>query len=581
MQLIIKQYLAMLKESGGIDAVLPSLLLAMGITPISFAQRGVKQYGVDVAAAGADPKNSNERTLFLFSLKRGDLGRTDWESGDQAVRPSLNEILDTYISTHIPEQYQALPIKIVFGTGGELKQELQQTWAQFSTKNAERFGVSFEFWGGSELAEMIEEHMLNEHVFPDEPKRHLRKAIALVGESDYELRDYFRLLRFFYYREADSLPLSNKIIKERIRHATLSAGIVIRWAEDEGDLRHAYIAAERLLLYSWDFLRINQALGKRTLAEECSPAFDLYRDISFELFKKLRPRSEVRDGFFGGHRDGISHGLRLFELIGIFSVMGLRQATLAAISGATEFATNAHAIAETIEDIIENNGVSRTPLYDSHAIEISLALTLFAWLKKEESAKKWVDQLVGGLSYGRATGLSFPVATNSHRDLVAHRLSTHPDPKSLLTESSIIPMLAEFCVVFGWTDTFEALRDMQNSVFKGVNFQVWQPGSDTEDKYYCGSARSTGVCINTIALPQSLDEFQAMIAAWQDHEKEEVRLSCIEHGLSDIAFMASRHHRTPVPPLLWRQLFLHKERIENAASTDPNGQDEPPLERVP
>ena len=567
MQLILKQYLAMLKESGGVDAVLPNLLLAMDITPISYAQRGVKQYGVDVAAVGADPKNSNSRTLFLFSLKRGDMGRSDWDIVEQAVRPSLNEILDTYISSHIPEQYKSLPIKIVVGTGGELKQELQQTWAQYSEKNAANYGISFEFWGGSELALLVERYMLNENVFPGEPRRHLRKSIALVGESDYEFRDYYRLLSYFYYQESDSLPLSNKILKERIRRATLSAGIVIRWAEDEGDLRQAYLAAERLLLHTWDFLRINKVFGKKAIAKECTPAFDLFRDISFELFKKLSPRCEIRDGFFGGHRDGISHGLRLFEFIGIFAVIGLRQATLAATSKESEFAKNAHVIAESIEDLIDNNGVSRTPLFDSHAIDISLALTLFAWLKKEEAAKKWVDQIIGGLSFGRASGLSFPIATNSHRDLVAYRLSTHPDPKSLLTESSILPMLAEFCVVFRWEDTYDTLRDLQGSVFKDVNFQVWQPCSNTEDKFYRGSARNTGTCVNTIVLPATIDEFKSRIETWQEHDEKEHGLSCIDHNVPDIGFMASRHYRTPVLPISWRQLFLGITRDDRASDT--------------
>ena len=191
---------------------------------------------------------------------------------------------------------------------------------------------------------------------------------------------------------------------------------------------------------------------------------------------------------------------------------------------------------------------------------------LFAWLKKEEAAKKWVDQLVGGLSFGRATGLSFPIATNSHRDLVSYRLSTHPDPKSLLSESSIIPTLAEFCVVFGWEDTYVAIRDMQKTVFQGVNLQIWQPGKDTEEKLYGGSARGTGTCINSIVLPPTLNEFQTKLRKWQEHGSEDVRLSCIEHGMPAIGFMACRHFRTPVLPNSWRQLFPDKEKPPQAKS---------------
>ena len=52
MKLIIREYLSLLKESNELDRLLPDLLLMMGIEPISHAQVGVRQYGVDLAAVG-------------------------------------------------------------------------------------------------------------------------------------------------------------------------------------------------------------------------------------------------------------------------------------------------------------------------------------------------------------------------------------------------------------------------------------------------------------------------------------------------------------------------------------------------
>ncbi len=54
MKLVIREYLSMLRESGELDALLPDLLLSMDIEPISKAQVGVRQYGVDVAP-GSEP----------------------------------------------------------------------------------------------------------------------------------------------------------------------------------------------------------------------------------------------------------------------------------------------------------------------------------------------------------------------------------------------------------------------------------------------------------------------------------------------------------------------------------------------
>jgi len=99
MKLIIREYLSLLKESKEIDRMLPDLLLAMGIEPFSKAQIGVRQYGVDVAAVGLDEDDVEK--LFLYIIKQGDIGRRDWDSNEQAVRQSLDEIKDVYLRHHM------------------------------------------------------------------------------------------------------------------------------------------------------------------------------------------------------------------------------------------------------------------------------------------------------------------------------------------------------------------------------------------------------------------------------------------------------------------------------------------------
>jgi hypothetical protein len=103
MKLIIKQYLASLKERQELDALLPDLLSQMGLNVFSRPGRGTKQEGVDVAAVGAIGDGSEK--VYLFSVKAGDLTRSSWDGDSvQALRPSLNEILDTYITTRLPHE---------------------------------------------------------------------------------------------------------------------------------------------------------------------------------------------------------------------------------------------------------------------------------------------------------------------------------------------------------------------------------------------------------------------------------------------------------------------------------------------
>ena len=53
MRLIIRQYIAGLKERNELDAVMPDLLSQMGMVVYSRPARGTRQDGVDVAAVGS------------------------------------------------------------------------------------------------------------------------------------------------------------------------------------------------------------------------------------------------------------------------------------------------------------------------------------------------------------------------------------------------------------------------------------------------------------------------------------------------------------------------------------------------
>ena len=73
MKLIIRHYLASLKERGELDAILPDLLSELGLNVYSRPGRGTRQDGVDVAAVGKLEGDDADK-VYLFSIKAGALG---------------------------------------------------------------------------------------------------------------------------------------------------------------------------------------------------------------------------------------------------------------------------------------------------------------------------------------------------------------------------------------------------------------------------------------------------------------------------------------------------------------------------
>lgn len=69
MKLILKQYLASLKERAELDAVLPDLLSSMGMNVFISPTRGVKEYGVDMAAIGKVNGEEKKSICSLLNLE--------------------------------------------------------------------------------------------------------------------------------------------------------------------------------------------------------------------------------------------------------------------------------------------------------------------------------------------------------------------------------------------------------------------------------------------------------------------------------------------------------------------------------
>ncbi len=100
------------------------MLTAMGFEVLSRPMVGTRQYGADIATAVGDDTDG-VRKLFLFSVKRGDLNRTEWNgASDQALRPSLDEIKDAYLNGVAPE-HEGLPVVIVIAIGGVILENVQ------------------------------------------------------------------------------------------------------------------------------------------------------------------------------------------------------------------------------------------------------------------------------------------------------------------------------------------------------------------------------------------------------------------------------------------------------------------------
>ena len=239
MKLIFMEYLASLKERGELDVIMPDLLSEIGFTVISRPAIGTKQYGVDVAAVG--PDRDGVETLHLLSIKPGDLRRSDWDSGVQSLRTSLNQILDVYIPNHVPRRFTELPVVIVLCLGGDLHEDVGADVKGFMARNEKERRVKFDIWNGDHLAGLLLSGVLREKALPPTWKSDLRKSIAMVDEPDVSFEHYCR----FTSGIADCCKATRPARLTAIRQIYLALWTLYVWARAAENIEGSYLCSER------------------------------------------------------------------------------------------------------------------------------------------------------------------------------------------------------------------------------------------------------------------------------------------------------------------------------------------------
>jgi len=411
MKLIIREYLSLLKESKELDQLLPDLLLAMDIEPISRTQSGVRQYGVDVAAVGID--ENGKKTLFLFTIKQGDIGRSDWDAREQSVRQSLDEIKDVYLTTHILPEHKNLKKKIILCTGGELKQEVQLNWKGYVERNSIEGKVEYDFWGGDKLSLLIEKYIFNEHLVPEKFRSQFRKTLSLLSDPDYDLNDYYNILDELLlrtnYRNIDSQSTQKKI-KKTLRTVHLGLNIITAWARNENNLKPAVYAAERTVINTWNFLRRNSLFEKQSILSIFYEIYLTLFRIYAEYVKKIQQYCYVEDGLHVTSQHYLLECLNVFEQLGIITISGIAFMYQAYLEKNENLMESASAIADMLKRLIENHLSTRSPCYDNHIIEINLALYLLYFFNEKDFVRMWIEEIINHISFAYLRmGKYFPI----------------------------------------------------------------------------------------------------------------------------------------------------------------------------
>jgi hypothetical protein len=555
MKLLFRSYLASLREREELDAILPDLLSELGYIVYSRPQRGTAQAGVDIAAVGKD--DDGERKLFLFSVKQGDLTRQTWDGAPQALRSSLNEILDIYIPSKVPKRYQALKIVICLVFGGDMQEQVRGAVKGYIDKNSSE-KISFDEWNGDKLASLLLQGILREEIMPKELRSHFQKAVALVDEPDIAYQHFGRLVYELSKGANDG--------KGRVRTARqlyIALWVLFVWARDIENTEAPYRASELVLLNIWNLLRPyigkKSSVAGKAITAVLAYTIQLHITIATELLElKILPHVGRQDAISMAiqTRTSVDVNLKLFDILGRIAVTGIwihwlieRDTDAARRSAAQD---QVAPLATLGYQLINNNRALFLPLQDQQAIEIALFLVLVGTLKGSwNDARAWLDEMAGRLVFSVRTHGRYPCVFTEYRDLVGHPRERTDDYRKEATSGSIlVPLLAAFLSAFGNHEALGQLAELKAKELAHCTLQQWMPDKSSEDSIYIGGT-GHGVALCDLPLSATGNELLKTVRDACNQSKDFGDLSAIATDYWPMILTACRHYRFPVPPQFW------------------------------
>ena len=581
MKLIIKEYLSSLKERGELDAVLPDLLSQLGLNVYSRPGRGTRQDGVDVSAVGS--LDGGPEKVYLFSIKPGDLTRKDWDGESaQSLRPSLNEILDSYIPNRLPAEHRGKDIVICIAIGGDVQEQVRSSLTGFVAQNT-KSNISFQEWNGDKLADLIQSSFLREDLLPEHAQSNLRKSLAMLDEPEVSYRHFAELIASL----AAVDPLNDAQRITAIRQMSICLWILFAWAREAKNTESAYRASELTCLHAWNIMKLYT--GKDTKTTRAVEAvfleiFFAYREISREFLEnnilphvdKLHALSSAVNGSCS-----LDINLKLFDLLGRLGTEGiwmywaarrcsdekkeLRESNLKAVE----------VCAEAIKSLISNNPVLLLPAKDDHGIDMFIAALLLSTDRSNHDfIRSWLAEVIERARFSYEANGRYPCVLRSYTELLEHPNSRDSEYRENATIASILyPIVALWAALLGDDEVYEKVARMKQELLQHCTFQFWFPDDQSEAHFYTNSD-AHGATLADLALDRPREEFLGQVFGECDQSPHFKELSAVKFGWWPLIIVACRHYRLPVPLHLLEGLRKKVGDVNSDKSPNTDSQEE-------
>lgn len=556
MKLLLKEYLMALAERDELDRLLPEILSSVGLHVFSEPRTRGRQHGVDIAAAGRLPEDTQKR-VYLFSVKAHDLTRADWDDGVNALRPSLNEILDTYLTLTLPAEYRDLPKVICICVGGLVVQQVRDDVNGYIQAQMRRTpNLEYQVWDGDMMAGFIERHYVSDRLLLNSVSTKLGRCVALPDEVEYFVSNFRELM--------DEIFASGSVARTKdpafhVVCLNLCLAVLLHHGRDAGNVDAAYRAAEQAQLAAWGHLELgNPSCANR---EHRLQVFDmlwnLYVRIGEIYVAHLAPCLGEPFRFalsVEGAQDEVDVNLKAFDVLGRLVSLAvsldaygrkLRETGREPEPAQTALADR---LGGLVPQMLENVHTLATPMLECQLSAISMAVAYLLGKRQEASVRRWVERIAEGLLGRVMMRKGFPTLDVDYEQLLDHVHDEHDEGyvDKAWPSSELIVYLLYLAFKRGWENVVLKLAEVIGLLPKTV-LQIWFPGKDAGLHFADGGLRQCGLML--YGLDMSREGLVRQIEAAE--RQYPLLLSTDDTFYAGLPYVGFRQASMPLPPHLW------------------------------
>ena len=533
MRLILKDYIETLKEEIELETLLENILIMNDFKDIVRPQKGIAQHGVDFSA-------KKNREIYLFVLKQKDIDKNNWNSGNNAVRPTLDEIQDVYIQERIKDPN--CKINIVVCTNGIIKQNVQADWNGYIIRNTKK-NIRYSFWGIDELTAMTEQVLLNEYLFDNDLKSDLRKSLYFY-EEDVNFVYYKKLLEKLISK-IDISDRRKKIYKKYLIVYMLINKMCVAYASEK-NVKLSEKMSEKALIVFWKFIMKNNLYEKNEESETLIILYKQYEECCRTYLKEIKKVYKYSPSF--PIYNTIEYRIIIYEVIGFISSYTYY---LYYYYGKTdEVIENINILIE----IINNNAGFFYPVYDLNSIEINTLIFLLKDIGNDQA-----EILVNVLAYKMISRMNiskyYPVEYENYDKALLIEFNKEVEE---LNASVLFTNLLEWMNIFKNEREIKDITDYLYNTFPNMTLSTLQIDLQSENLYFEGNIHDS-IISYVLDYKEKLIDVNSAIKKIHDNNRLS-EYNFYRYESLPILFITARNYRMPLPSsIIYKFLEESKE----------------------